>query len=170
MLSTTLQTTATTNPEPYCAELYNARELPYSFFSFDLPQLFGEGFPVFFDINLSADDVANFYDYVAEGLYYDSNTRYAYHCPRLGSVNVHQGEETLILQGCMYMCVHTFCLTSSKSCIKLYVRFALIFTSQCGNVAFRSCITCRSPVQAVASSICDVQSRAADLLLLCHQL
>lgn len=73
----TVQTTATTNPEPYCAELYNARELPYGFFSFDLPQLFGEGFPVFFDINLSADDVASFYEYVEEGLYYDSNTRCA---------------------------------------------------------------------------------------------
>lgn len=71
------QTTATTNPEPYCAELYNARELPYGFFSFDLPQLFGQGFPVFFDINLSADDVQSFYDYVDEGLYYDSNTRSA---------------------------------------------------------------------------------------------
>ena len=62
---------------PYCAELYNARELPYGFFSFDLPQLFGEGFPVFFDINLSADEVQNFYQYVEEGLYYDSNTRCA---------------------------------------------------------------------------------------------
>lgn len=70
-----MQTSATTNPEPYCAELYNARELPYGFFSFDLPQLFGEGFPVFFDINLSADEVQTFYEYVEEGLYYDSNTR-----------------------------------------------------------------------------------------------
>ena len=72
-----MQTSATTNPEPYCAELYNARELPYGFFSFDLPQLFGQGFPVFFDINLSADDVQSFYEYVQEGLYYDSNTRYS---------------------------------------------------------------------------------------------
>ncbi|DBB14252.1 TPA: hypothetical protein ACH3X3_001198 [Trebouxia sp. C0006] len=72
---TTVTTSATTNPEPYCAELYNARELPYGFFSFDLPQLFGQGFPVFFDINLSADDVQSFYEYVQEGLYYDSNTR-----------------------------------------------------------------------------------------------
>ncbi|KAA6428169.1 MAG: hypothetical protein FRX49_01765, partial [Trebouxia sp. A1-2] len=69
------QTSATSNPEPYCAELYNARDLPYGFFSFDLPQLFGQGFPVFFDINLSADDVQSFYEYVQEGLYYDSNTR-----------------------------------------------------------------------------------------------
>ena len=72
-----MQTSATTNPAPYCAELYNARELPYGFFSFDLPQLFGEGFPVFFDINLSADEVQTFYQYVEEGLYYDSNTRQA---------------------------------------------------------------------------------------------
>lgn len=70
-----VQTLTTTNPEPYCAELYNARELPYGFFSFDLPQLFGKGFPVFFDINLSADEVQTFYQYVEEGLYYDSNTR-----------------------------------------------------------------------------------------------
>lgn len=70
-----VQTSATSNPAPYCAELYNARELPYGFFSFDLPQLFGEGFPVFFDINLSADEVQTFYQYVEEGLYYDSNTR-----------------------------------------------------------------------------------------------
>lgn len=73
-----LQTSATSNPEPYCAELYNARDLPYGFFSFDLPQLFGQGFPVFFDINLSADDVQSFYEYVQEGLYYDSNTRYGF--------------------------------------------------------------------------------------------
>jgi hypothetical protein len=51
---------------------------PYGFFSFDLPQLFGQGFPVFFDINLSADDVQSFYEYVQEGLYYDSNTRYGF--------------------------------------------------------------------------------------------
>ena len=73
-----MQTSATTNPEPYCAELYNARDVPYGFFSFDLPQLFGQGFPVFFDINLSADDVQSFYEYVQEGLYYDSNTRYEF--------------------------------------------------------------------------------------------
>lgn len=75
-----MQTLTTTNPEPYCAELYNARELPYGFFSFDLPQLFGKGFPVFFDINLSADEVQTFYQYVEEGLYYDSNTRFGPYC------------------------------------------------------------------------------------------
>ena len=71
-----MQTAATTNPEPYCAELYNSRELPYGFFSFSLPRLFGDGFPIFFDINLSADDATAFYEYVQEGLYYDSDTRY----------------------------------------------------------------------------------------------
>ena len=81
-----LQTLTTTNPQPYCAELYNARELPYGFFSFDLPQLFGEGFPVFFDINLSADEVQNFYQYVEEGLYYDSNTRCA--CQLISATHV----------------------------------------------------------------------------------
>ncbi|KAL0022694.1 hypothetical protein WJX77_001966 [Trebouxia sp. C0004] len=72
---TAVTTSATSNPDPYCSELYNARDLPYGFFSFDLPQLFGQGFPVFFDINLSADDVQSVYAYVQEGLYYDSNTR-----------------------------------------------------------------------------------------------
>lgn len=70
-----LQTYQTTNPPPYCAELYNARNLPYGFRSFDLTDLFGTGFPVWFDINLAAGDAQTLFSYVKEGLYYDSNTQ-----------------------------------------------------------------------------------------------
>ena len=70
-----LQAGGYTNEPPYCAELYNARSLPYGFRSYDLRNLFGNGFPVWFDINLSQEDATRFFEYVQGGLYYDSNTR-----------------------------------------------------------------------------------------------
>lgn len=42
----------TSNPAPYCAELYNSQKLPYAFHHFPLRDKH-RGFPVFFDINLS---------------------------------------------------------------------------------------------------------------------
>lgn len=44
----------TVNPAPYCAELYNPQELPYAFHFFPLSGK-DDGFPVWFDINLSQD-------------------------------------------------------------------------------------------------------------------
>ena len=73
-----LQQGGYTNEPPYCAELYNARSLPYGFRSFNLVNLFGDGFPVWFDINLSQEDATRFFEYVQQGLYYDSNTRWAW--------------------------------------------------------------------------------------------
>lgn len=47
-------------PSPYCANLFNARQLPYGFFNFPLEQR-TPGFPVWFDINLSEDQAAYWY-------------------------------------------------------------------------------------------------------------
>ncbi len=42
----------TVNQRPYCAELYNPQDLPYAFHFFPLEGK-PNGFPVYFDINLS---------------------------------------------------------------------------------------------------------------------
>mmetsp|Transcript_39231 Transcript_39231/g.47511 ORF Transcript_39231/g.47511 Transcript_39231/m.47511 type:complete len:1596 (-) Transcript_39231:688-5475(-) len=73
-----LETTATyteDNPYPYCTELYNTQLRPYGFFQWDL-QGYEDGFPVFFDINLSELRAAQWFDYVKHGHYIDdSETR-----------------------------------------------------------------------------------------------
>eukprot|EP00192_Tetraselmis_astigmatica_P001702 CAMPEP_0117652658 /NCGR_PEP_ID=MMETSP0804-20121206/2750_1 /TAXON_ID=1074897 /ORGANISM="Tetraselmis astigmatica, Strain CCMP880" /LENGTH=1606 /DNA_ID=CAMNT_0005458731 /DNA_START=90 /DNA_END=4910 /DNA_ORIENTATION=+ len=65
---------ASTNPAPYCAELFNERNIPWGFHHYPLKH-FEDGFPVWFDINLSEDVAQRFYKYVEEGLFLDSNTR-----------------------------------------------------------------------------------------------
>eukprot|EP00873_Tetraselmis_striata_P015466 jgi/Tetstr1/435730/TSEL_024629.t1 len=65
---------AFTNFEPYCAELYNERNIPWGFHHFPL-DYFDDGFPVWFDINLSEEQAQRFYKYVEEGLFLDGNTR-----------------------------------------------------------------------------------------------
>ncbi|GIL44962.1 hypothetical protein Vafri_2402 [Volvox africanus] len=62
------------NPPPYCAELYNPQKLPYAFHVFELEGK-EDGFPVYFDINLSQDGAQAWYTYINEGLYLDQNTR-----------------------------------------------------------------------------------------------
>ncbi|PNW70325.1 hypothetical protein CHLRE_17g715300v5 [Chlamydomonas reinhardtii] len=64
----------TVNPAPYCAELYNPQELPYAFHFFPLSGK-DDGFPVWFDINLSQDGAQTWFTYLQEGLYLDQNTR-----------------------------------------------------------------------------------------------
>ncbi|GFR50551.1 hypothetical protein Agub_g12825 [Astrephomene gubernaculifera] len=64
----------TVNPAPYCAELYNPQKLPYAFHYFPLDGK-ADGFPVWFDINLSEDGAQTWYTYLNEGLYLDQNTR-----------------------------------------------------------------------------------------------
>ncbi|KXZ51016.1 hypothetical protein GPECTOR_14g257 [Gonium pectorale] len=64
----------TVNPAPYCAELFNPQKLPYAFHFFPLADK-GNGFPVWFDINLSQDGAKAWYTYLNEGLYLDQNTR-----------------------------------------------------------------------------------------------
>mmetsp|Transcript_27128 Transcript_27128/g.48350 ORF Transcript_27128/g.48350 Transcript_27128/m.48350 type:complete len:1606 (-) Transcript_27128:382-5199(-) len=65
---------AFTNYAPYCAELFNERNIPWGFHHFPL-DYFESGFPVWFDINLSEDEAQRFYKYVEEGLFLDGNTR-----------------------------------------------------------------------------------------------
>jgi len=64
----------TVNMEPFCAELFNARNLPYAFYYFPLKSK-TDGFPVFFDINLGEQGAQDFYTYLVEGLYLDQHTR-----------------------------------------------------------------------------------------------
>ncbi|GLC33126.1 hypothetical protein PLESTB_000367500 [Pleodorina starrii] len=64
----------TVNPAPYCAELYNPQKLPYAFHFFPLEGK-DDGFPVYFDINLSQEGAQAWYTYINEGLYLDQNTR-----------------------------------------------------------------------------------------------
>lgn len=156
-----IQTSATTNPEPYCAELYNARELPYGFFSFDLPQLFGEGFPVFFDINLSADEVQTFYQYVEEGLYYDSNTRCTLLTPPI-LTPPHLKPPVPTCQLAQMQCIQATCC-SDRTHAGLYSCSVVLLTR-----IDQSCGCWR--MQVVASTVCDIQPGAANLLLLHHQL
>lgn len=58
------------NPFPYCKELFNAYNLPYGFYSKDLPGFSG-GYPFFFDINLSADVATSWLYYMQDGLLLD---------------------------------------------------------------------------------------------------
>ncbi len=44
----------TVNPKPYCAELFNPQKLPYAFHFFPM-EAKDDGFPVYFDINLSQE-------------------------------------------------------------------------------------------------------------------
>mmetsp|Transcript_38784 Transcript_38784/g.53872 ORF Transcript_38784/g.53872 Transcript_38784/m.53872 type:complete len:1579 (-) Transcript_38784:245-4981(-) len=53
---------------PYCAELFNEKLVPYGFHYLSMKS-YSQGFPVFFDINLSADRAQAFYLYLEEGHY-----------------------------------------------------------------------------------------------------
>jgi hypothetical protein len=70
-----LQGQHTTNPPPFCADLYNPRNLPYGFHSVRLRRL-GDGFPAVLDINLSQEDVLSWLGFLQEGLYLGSLTRW----------------------------------------------------------------------------------------------
>ncbi|KAG2499695.1 hypothetical protein HYH03_002630 [Edaphochlamys debaryana] len=63
----------TVNPPPYCAELFNPQAVPYAFHHFPLRGK-PDGFPVWFDINLSQEGAQAWFDYLREGLFLDSNT------------------------------------------------------------------------------------------------
>ncbi|KAI8467677.1 MAG: hypothetical protein J3K34DRAFT_480735 [Monoraphidium minutum] len=62
------------NPEPYCAELYNARSVPYGFHHFPLPGA-PPGFPVWLDINLSQGGAATWLAWLRDALLLDGSTR-----------------------------------------------------------------------------------------------
>eukprot|EP00238_Polyblepharides_amylifera_P010194 CAMPEP_0196599430 /NCGR_PEP_ID=MMETSP1081-20130531/94852_1 /TAXON_ID=36882 /ORGANISM="Pyramimonas amylifera, Strain CCMP720" /LENGTH=1166 /DNA_ID=CAMNT_0041925201 /DNA_START=11 /DNA_END=3511 /DNA_ORIENTATION=+ len=57
---------------PYCAELFNEKLVPFGFHVLSLPG-YKEGFPAFFDINLSADRAQQFYQYLEEGHYIEKS-------------------------------------------------------------------------------------------------
>ena len=65
---------AVVNKEPYCANLYNMRDVPFGFFSTELKEK-TSGFPVWVDINLSEDQAQYWYTYLEEGLMLDTLTR-----------------------------------------------------------------------------------------------
>lgn len=62
------------NSEPFCAELFNARSMPFGFRHFDLKGK-EKGFPFLFDINLSEKEAQRWYTFMEEGLYLDGNTK-----------------------------------------------------------------------------------------------
>ena len=62
------------NEPPYCANLYNLRNVPYGLFHHNLEGKTA-GFPVWFDINLSEDQAQYWYTYLEEGLMLDVLTR-----------------------------------------------------------------------------------------------
>lgn len=53
--------------ETYCRELYSEKLEPYGFAPMDISDEYKNGYPVFFDINLSHDRAQEFYHYVEEG-------------------------------------------------------------------------------------------------------
>lgn len=61
----------TSNQRPYCKELFNMYNIPYGFKAKNLPG-FTDGFPFFFDINLSADVAGAWLKYLQNGLYLDA--------------------------------------------------------------------------------------------------
>lgn len=63
-----------TNPPPFCAELFNPRNLPWGFHSVRLRRL-GAGFPAVLDINLSQDAVLQWLGFLQEGLFLGTLTR-----------------------------------------------------------------------------------------------
>lgn len=60
--------------EPFCPALYNTKELPYAFHYMPM-EGFEDGYPVFFDINLSEEGVMKYFTYVLEALYLDDLAR-----------------------------------------------------------------------------------------------
>jgi len=61
---------STGNKPPFCMELYNGRDIPYGFRHKSIPG-YSDGFPYFFDINLSADEAQRWIDYMNFGLMID---------------------------------------------------------------------------------------------------
>jgi len=58
------------NKPPFCMELYNPRDIPYGFRHKSIPG-YSDGFPYFFDINLSADEAQRWIDFMTYGLMID---------------------------------------------------------------------------------------------------
>jgi Polycystin cation channel len=68
------KTGALVNKAPYCANIFNMRDVPFGFFHYSLEDK-PDGFPVWFDINLSEDQAQYWYKYLEEGLMLDVLTR-----------------------------------------------------------------------------------------------
>lgn len=65
---------ALVNEPPFCANLFNMRDVPFGFFHEPLEGK-PDGFPVWFDINLSEDQAQYWHQYLVEGLMLDVLTR-----------------------------------------------------------------------------------------------
>ncbi|GBF96992.1 polycystin cation channel family [Raphidocelis subcapitata] len=62
------------NPRPYCAQLFNPRNVPWGFHHFPLPGA-PPGFPVWIDINLSQGGALTWLAWLRDGLMLDESTR-----------------------------------------------------------------------------------------------
>ena len=68
-------TNITANNAPYCAELFNSRDVPWGFHSMDISKDYKNGFPFLIDINLDAAGAQRWLDYLEYGLFLsDSQT------------------------------------------------------------------------------------------------
>ena len=61
-------TNITANNAPYCAELFNSRDVPWGFHSMDISNSYTKGFPFLIDINLDAAGAQRWLDYMEYGL------------------------------------------------------------------------------------------------------
>ena len=59
----------TANHKPYCAELFNPRNVSWGFHSMDISSSYKNGFPFLIDINLDAAGAQRWLDYMRYGLY-----------------------------------------------------------------------------------------------------
>jgi hypothetical protein len=57
------------NEKPYCAELFNPRNISWGFHSMDISSSYKNGFPFLIDINLDAAGAQRWLDYMRYGLY-----------------------------------------------------------------------------------------------------
>ena len=62
------------NARPFCKELFADTRVPYGFFPADTKR-FENGYPVFFDINLSKDNAARWMTYLREAFVLDDRVK-----------------------------------------------------------------------------------------------
>ena len=62
------------NKAPFCTQLFDDNRVPYAFFPANSKR-YTDGYPVFFDINLSKDNAARWLSYLREAFIFDDKTK-----------------------------------------------------------------------------------------------
>ena len=65
---------ASGNAAPFCTQLFDDSRVPFGFFTADSKR-YTDGYPVFFDINLSKDNAARWLRYLREAFVLDERTK-----------------------------------------------------------------------------------------------